>query len=475
MKQLCAWVVMLCMVISLPAGAIQVKAADIQADETGLPVVTEDAAEATAPGSLDAEAAEEPAEAPDAETAEEPEQAEESEDAVDSAEAEPVEEAARVEESDDGTGELMAVKQSFYVGTFKELQEAISRSNKSADGSFTDDYGNVYESITLENREHMIEVEEELTIEKTLTIDLALVSLVSKNAPGAAAKGTHRIFNVKGTLRLTASEGNAGIVGGNVSDGGAIYVDKGATLILQEYSYLQVTGGEAGNGGGIYVAGTLNMEKNSNSSISDNTATRGGGIYVADGAVLNLNGGSVISNIATEDGGGIYVANGATLNISGTAIGQRDKENSAKRGGGVYLAEGTVTLTAGSSIAFNLATDGAGIYINKGSFSVTNGRIGDNKADSNGGGVYFAGGSFELKSSKDGKGVVESNSAGLAGGGVYLGGRRGRRGRRGRQGRLYPERRRHSRKHHHRFYAVSQRTVYGLRRVRKGRKNLYPD
>lgn len=93
-----------------------------------------------------------------------------------------------------------------------------------------------------------------------------------------------------------------------------------------------VTGGDAGSGGGVYVAGgTFTME---GGAIAGNTATStGGGVYVA-GGTFTMSGGTTAGNTATDGGGGVYAAEGARFEMSGTAA---ISGNTATDGGGVCV------------------------------------------------------------------------------------------------------------------------------------------
>ncbi len=219
----------------------------------------------------------------------------------------------------------------------------------------------------------------------------------------------------------------------------------GANVTLGEN--LTLTGGEAEDGGGVYVAsGKLTLD---GAVISNNTASHiGGGVYIASSSTLIMNEGTIggvtaVKNRADE-GGGVYVhgtftMNGGTISgnlatsgagvvssgiftMSGGTIGGTGAEykNSASSGGGVYIANGnTFTMSGTASIKGNTATgNGGGVYIEDGSFTMKGGYITNNGEAEEGSGVYLSNAStFTMEN-----GIIEENRDSIAGGGVAVNG-----------------------------------------------------
>lgn len=133
----------------------------------------------------------------------------------------------------------------------------------------------------------------------------------------AVASGSGGVAYVKnGTLSVY----DVTLTGGSATTGGAIVVDKDATLNLHggEISGNHVTGGK---GGAIYIksGGVVNMyggKIQNNHVYSGN----GGAIYVEAGGTLNLYGGTITGNTASGLGGGIYVEAGGRVNIQGAPV-----------------------------------------------------------------------------------------------------------------------------------------------------------
>ncbi|MDD4133341.1 MAG: type IV pilin N-terminal domain-containing protein, partial [Methanocorpusculum sp.] len=183
-----------------------------------------------------------------------------------------------------------------------------------------------------------------------------------------------------------------------------LVIENGATLSIHEI--LTVINGinEGGEGGGIYNAGTLNVQ--TNLIVANNKAKYGGGIY-NEGTSFEIHKCEIYNNVATEKGGGIYNAGSNPVDINNGAANVHD--NSAVDGGGVYNAG---TLTGGFPITNNIASgNGGGIY-NAGSVSLTSKPLISGNSATNGGGIYNTG-------TMEYGGSITSNTASQKGGGIY--------------------------------------------------------
>ena len=178
---------------------------------------------------------------------------------------------------------------------------------------------------------------------------------------------------------LTITRGNA-----EESDGGGIYIAKGATLALANGALVtgnkssrKGTNPETGRGGGVYNAGTLfmygsavigdNTQTSAASSISNcsNTAARGSGLFNASTGKAYL-GYSSENQISELTGGIFYNYNSGVNNIEGTGVFNR----------------GTVKMSSGA-IAYNGSESfGVGVYNegNQGYFELSGGKISNNKS-----------------------------------------------------------------------------------------------
>ena len=153
----------------------------------------------------------------------------------------------------------------------------------------------------------------------------------------------------------------------------------------------------AGNGGGLYIYGsvvTLN-----NSTVSGNSAGNGGGIYNRYSAVL-LTRSTVSGNSATGDGGGMFsegfalidstvsgnsaTGDGGGIHGGGYLVDSTISGNSAQRGGG-WFNDDTSNFT-NSTMSGNSASQAGGGMVNTNSFSAIHSTITGNIAPAGAGG-----------------------------------------------------------------------------------------
>lgn len=203
------------------------------------------------------------------------------------------------------------------------------------------------------------------------------------------------------------------ITGGNATEGGGIYVAGGASLSLESGS---ITGNQANRGGGICAAEGASVTV-SGGEISGNSAKSGGGIFLRCEA--SITGGEISGNSAEYTGAGLYaeMAEGGNIRLDGCVI---EGNTGLGHGGGLYLKNCQVTA-ADCQIADNRITDahasGGGVYIDEyAGFTMTgNTVISGNSAANQGGGVCVSGGTpaanFAMES-----GEVSGNSAKNGGG-----------------------------------------------------------
>jgi predicted outer membrane repeat protein len=183
-------------------------------------------------------------------------------------------------------------------------------------------------------------------------------------------------ITLNSTLTIAHSYAIMGLGAANltISGGGAVQVFNVSANVLASISNITITGGNSGNGGGIYNSGTLAL---TNDVVSANTAGvdgggpgDGGGIYTS--GTLTLTNDILTGNTAYFSGGGIYNSGTATL----TNVTLSSNSASIVRNGGGALNIGAMTI-ADSSITSNSAggagggQGGAGLD-NGGTMIVTN-------------------------------------------------------------------------------------------------------
>mgnify|MGYP001625169245 CR=1 FL=1 len=180
-----------------------------------------------------------------------------------------------------------------------------------------------------------------------------------------------------------------------------------------------ITGGDTGQGGGIYLNGlsaTPTAVHMYGGTIAGNYASStGGGVVVANYATFTLYGGTIAGNEAYDSGGGVYVgANGKFVLEGGTLSG-----NSAYYTGGGVLIDGAFEINGGE-ISGNSASSGGGIAVygglseGNGVATIVGGSISNNNADY-GGGIYAFAADIAISG-----GSINNNTAGVSGGGIYF-------------------------------------------------------
>ena len=182
---------------------------------------------------------------------------------------------------------------------------------------------------------------------------------------GSNVADIDRLLHVHGGgTPITVTIEKVSLRGGNPTDvtgqGGVIWLESNSTLNLNE---VDVEGGTARTGGGIYSEGILTI---TDSRIADNQ-TR-------------------VEGAAGNQGGGIaHAAGGGALKISDSVVAGNDAEES---GAGLYVAGGPLTLTR-SQVTDNFGGgNGGGLFVSSPNYSVTYTEFAGNHANA-GGGVYL--------------------------------------------------------------------------------------
>ncbi len=214
--------------------------------------------------------------------------------------------------------------------------------------------------------------------------------------------------------------------------GSVIRVESGGNLTIQDSSTTtphHFTPGSDGlwepdeTGGSEIVYGGV---------ITGGNAQQGGGVYVATGSQLTMTGGNIVGCLATYEGGGVYLnglrgtSDQTIFTMTGGSI-TGCKANGTDGGGGVNVTKGTFTMKGGSIIACisfnndpNYSTSfGGGIHIrNGGSFTMSSGTIRDCRCigdQAYGGGVYVGNGQFTM----EGGSITGCKASGTDGGGGF--------------------------------------------------------
>ena len=169
------------------------------------------------------------------------------------------------------------------------------------------------------------EIAAALKITKNLTIDL--------NGCVLRMTGNTRVFYVYNNATLTIQDSSAAksgtITGGNAGDGGGVYI--GGNSSEEGEGHLVMTGGTitgcatdlsrgAGRGGGVFVfKGSFTMS--GTAKITNCTADWGGGVVVhTRSSTFTMNGGEISDCKASNTGGGVCLIGGAGFEMTGGII-----------------------------------------------------------------------------------------------------------------------------------------------------------
>jgi uncharacterized delta-60 repeat protein len=214
-----------------------------------------------------------------------------------------------------------------------------------------------------------------------------------------------------GTITIDASNLSSpvAISGTNAIQARVFQVDANTTAVMSGLTI--ENGNDPYNGGGIFNAGTLQINQ---STISNNVEAHGGG-GIFNAATLTLNNSVVSNNFALSgDGGGIY--NQGTVTLTKSTVNGNFAQGTvgfAFAGGGGICNVGLITV-ANSTINGNRTQELGGGIDSDGELTVTNSQILSNTAIANGGGIF----SHSLMALSDSS--VSGNSAGRDGGGIYF-------------------------------------------------------
>ncbi|MFC2330454.1 MAG: beta strand repeat-containing protein [Treponema sp.] len=274
--------------------------------------------------------------------------------------------------------------------------------------------------------------DEEIKVRKQITIKPQSGTPIIDADKANQGANVHRIFRVVSGASLTlknidlrngkAATGGTSDVTETNTKGGAIYVESGATLTMENGRIGDCTA--AHYGGAIANLGTLNLS-GVNFESNEAVAFSGGAIY-NDGsgsiqAVSCIFGGGwdILGNKAHKDGGAIAV-NGSSageIKIKYGTISHNEAKNG--KGGGIYSGSAITiegTNSSRSEISSNKAKEnGGGIYTSA-RLDITYLNNNDNTANGNGGGIYAdAGSECTIKNS-----TMSRNTSTGSGGGLHV-------------------------------------------------------
>ncbi len=187
--------------------------------------------------------------------------------------------------------------------------------------------------------------------------------------------------------------------------GSVFKTESGVPIVMEN---LMITGGNATNGGGIYVASGANVTLGEGACVAGNKASYGGGVYVAGD--LLIDGGVVgdknatdhakyeddsYSNYAGEKGGGVCFDTTGKVTLKSGFVAYN---YSKKRGGGIATSfdassDNSQLDLKGGEVSYNCAGPhddfevGGGLFLKGCKFYFTGGKVHHNYAVAGGGGI----------------------------------------------------------------------------------------
>ena len=218
---------------------------------------------------------------------------------------------------------------------------------------------------------------------------------------------------------------NGGVItGGSAGEGGGILIVDAASRFTLESG--NIVGNKGTNSRGYSGGGVSTYSENSGGTFIMNGGTiqgnvtingwDGGGVCVCPGDNFTMTGGKIANNRSSDKGGGVNVL--GTFNMSGGSI---DSNRSNGHGGGVAVRTGgSFTMSGNAKITNNITgagCNGGGVWVEKNStFTLTGGEISGNEAKNNGGGVYIS--SYTCTISMENSTAVIRNNTAVSGGGI---------------------------------------------------------
>lgn len=187
-----------------------------------------------------------------------------------------------------------------------------------------------------------------LSVRNTITLDLNghVIKMTGSGSVISIAWSNLTLQDSSPTATHTDASLPAGgvITGGNAHEGGGVYVGSGGSMTMNGGTIKKCS---AEYGGGVAAAdGSFTM---TGGTIANCTATTsnytygGGGVYFASSATFTMNGGTIENCSSKSSGGGVFST--SNFSMSGNAI---IRGCSAKSGGGVRIDKSSMTMNGGT-------------------------------------------------------------------------------------------------------------------------------
>ena len=189
------------------------------------------------------------------------------------------------------------------------------------------------------------------------TISVTGTKTLDLNGHGIIKTGSGRVVSVNSGATLTVNDSDPTathhytIASPTANGAGLATVNDSATgETVKTFTGGYITGGNiGGDGGGVIVAGTFNM--NGGTIIGNNCTGTGGGVFVGGAGKFNMTGGALIGNTAQYGGGVGSSAAGSGFTYLSLTGGVIEYNRSNGTGGGVHMNANTGTTSRGINIS----------------------------------------------------------------------------------------------------------------------------
>ena len=295
-----------------------------------------------------------------------------------------------------------------------EQEEMTTLSNRSGEeGVFTKDE---LTSALEDSNISKITLKEDIAISDTLTVNRAVT--LDLNGLVLRMTGNDSVIKVEQGGELTIADSRTYIVHkfAQNTDGLWVLVDDSSTSSKTVNGGI-ITGGNAKNGGGVYVAPGGKLHMTGGSIVGCQASRNGGGVYLDNNdqtgkpSEFTMTDSSIIGCTASYFGGGVAVNPKCTFTMNN---GSEIRSCTAGNGGGVYITSsangnGVFTLRNGAILSCTAAR-GGGVY-NEGSFIMKDGTIKNCTAgwDGSSSGGVFNSGEFTMSSGAIGEGETDKS------------------------------------------------------------------
>ena len=243
-----------------------------------------------------------------------------------------------------------------YVSTKQDSSWIVSEVVASVtSGTTTTNYATFADALSAWTDNSTLTLLKDVTTASTISV--TGTKTLDLNGHGIIKTGSGRVVSVNSGATLTVNDSDPTathhytIASPTANGAGLATVNDSATgETVKTFTGGYITGGNiGGDGGGVIVAGTFNM--NGGTIIGNNCTGTGGGVFVGGAGKFNMTGGALIGNTAQYGGGVGSSAAGSGFTYLSLTGGVIEYNRSNGTGGGVHMNANTGTTSRGINIS----------------------------------------------------------------------------------------------------------------------------